>query len=79
MSNIKDVCCKLVYWSHWHTWRGGRTYVRTIDDVMAIKPKFLGDVAADPKITISRIDGSPYFLNYGAPPRADLRCNYTVM
>ena len=37
MSNVKDV-----YWSHWHTWRGGRTYVsRTVDDVMGKKPKFL--------------------------------------
>ena len=41
------------YWSHWHTWMGGLTYVRTIDDVMAKKTK------------ISRwvIDGLPYFLN----------------
>ena len=36
-----------VYWSHWHTWRGGRTYGRTlyvrtdVYDVMAIKPNFL--------------------------------------
>ena len=31
-----------VYWSHWLTWRGGRTYVRTdVHDVMAIKPNFL--------------------------------------
>ena len=36
-----------VYWSHWHTWTGGRTYVRTyvvrtdVHDVMAIKPNFL--------------------------------------
>ena len=33
------------YWSHWHTWRGRRTevrtYVRTADDVMAIKARFL--------------------------------------
>ena len=34
------------HWSHWHTWRGGRTdvhtYVRTdVHDVMAIKPNFL--------------------------------------
>ena len=40
-----------MYWSHWHTLRGGRTYGRTyirtyvvrtdVDDVMAIKPNFL--------------------------------------
>ena len=45
MSDIKDVCCKLAgYWSRWHTWRGGRMYVRTIDDVMAHKPKFLSSM-----------------------------------
>ena len=49
MSNIKDVCCKLAwYWSHWHTWRGGRTYVRMylrmVDDVMTIIPKFLASM-----------------------------------
>ena len=32
----------------------GLTYVRTVDDVIAIKQ-------------ISRIDGWPYFVNYGAP------------
>ena len=52
MSNIKDVCCKLAYWSHWHTWIGRRTdgrtyvrtYVRTVDDVMSIKPRFLASM-----------------------------------
>ena len=75
MSNIKDVCCKLVtvsngvlppgwalnlspwygyvYWSHWHTWRGGRTYGRSWRH--------------DYKTKFSHIDGLPYFLNYGAP------------
>ena len=28
MSNIKDVCRKLAYWSHCHTWRSWRTYGR---------------------------------------------------
>ena len=55
MSNSKDKCCKLAYWSHWHTWTGGRTYLRTDGrDVMAIKTK------------ISRLDGLPYFLEDGA-------------
>ena len=40
MSNVKDVCCKLAwYWSHWHTWRGGRTYVRT--DVRSVVTSWL--------------------------------------
>ena len=54
MSNIKDACCKLAWnWSHWHTWRGGRTYVRTVD-------------GHDYKTKISRIDGLPYFLKDSA-------------
>ena len=47
-----------VYWSHWHTWRGGRTYVRTLYGRSwrhGYKTKF------------SHIDGLPYFLKYGAP------------
>ena len=53
MSNIKDVCCKLSwYWSHWHTWRGGWTYVHRD-----------GWWHNGYKTTISRIDGLPHFLN----------------
>ena len=53
MSHIKDVCCKLAwYWSHWHTGTGGRTNGRRRHSY---------------KTKISRIDGLPYFLNYGAP------------
>ena len=30
------------YWSHWHTWRDGRTYLcMDVHDIMAIKPNFL--------------------------------------
>ena len=54
--NMKDVCCKLAYWSHWLTWRGGRTDVRTD-----------GRWRHGYKTKISRIDGLPYFLNNGAP------------
>ena len=47
---------------------GGRTYVRayvrTVDDVMANKTK------------ISRIDGLPYFLNYGAPRASPNNCGF---
>ena len=42
------------YWSHWHTWRGGRTDVRT-------------DVLDGYKTKFSHMDGLPYFLSYGAP------------
>ena len=43
-----------VYWSHWHTWRGRQTYVRTDGRSWhhGYKTKF------------SHIDGLPYFLNY---------------
>ena len=64
MSNIKDVSCKLAwYWSHWHTWRGGRTDVRTYGRSWrhGYKTKF------------SHIDGLPYFLNYGAPSAGAFR------
>ena len=33
------------YWSHWHTWRDGRTDVLTdVHDVMAKKPNFLTSI-----------------------------------
>jgi len=43
----------------------GRTDVRTVDDVMAIKPNFLASM------------GYQYFLSYGAP-RAQLRYNHVT-
>ena len=39
----------------------GRTYVRTVDEVLAIKPNFLASM------------GYQYFLNYGAPLKNNFR------
>ena len=63
MSNIKDVCCKLVTVSNGVSLRvlvtlaymKGRTDVRTENDVMAILPNFLPSM------------GYQYFLSYGDP------------
>ena len=43
-----------------HEGADGRTYVRTVDDVMAIKPNFLASM------------GYQYFLRYGAPRSAKI-------
>ena len=50
MSNIKDVCSIKNYMYHdtghigIHGGVNGRTYVWTVDDIMAIKPKFLASM-----------------------------------
>ena len=46
-----------LYWSHLHTWRGGRTYGLT-DGRMHY------DVIAKPKVSRIKL---PYFLNHGTP------------
>ena len=61
-----------VYWSHWHTWRGGRTYGRWTYQggkrcINALVRTYGRSWRHGYKTKFSHIDGLPYFLNYGAP------------
>ena len=68
MASCMSSKLELVIWSgdtghYWHTWKGGRSYGRTVVRSYGLTVS---------KTKFSRTDGLPYFLTHGAPLRAPM-------